>query len=220
MNVRELKDRVYDELAAIAKALSNPHRMEILDVLVQGAFPVEAIAKHTNMSVANTSQHLQTMKSNRLVKVDRQGNFIFYSLYSTKVYEAWVAIRELGFETSAEIERTIADYRKSDPILIPTTAKELMGRIEAGEVILLDVRPEEEYNRGHFHNALSMPLDQLRERIHELSKEVEIVAYCRGALCVMSDEAVTFLEKQGFKVKKLINEIPYWLTNKLSAIYN
>lgn len=218
MNVRELKNRVYDELAAVAKALANPHRMEILDILVQGSFPVETIAQHTNMSVANTSQHLQVMKANRLVKVERRGNYIFYSLYSAKVYDAWIAIRELGCESNTEIERTIVDYRKGDPSLIPTTAIGLIGRIETGEVVLLDVRPEDEYNRGHFHNALSIPLDQLKERIHELSKEVEIVAYCRGALCVMSDEAVAFLEKQGFKVKKLINDMPYWMINKSSVV--
>ena len=220
MNIRELKDKVYDELAAVAKALANPRRMEILDVLVQGAFPVETIAKHTNMSIANTSQHLQTMKNSRLVKVERKGNYIFYSLYSTKVYDAWTAIRELGCENNAEVERTISDYRKGDPTVTPTTAKELIESIEAGEVLLLDVRPEDEYHRGHFHNALSIPLDQLKERIHELSKEVEIVAYCRGPLCVMSDEAVAFLEKQGFKVKKLINDMPNWMVNKLSAVNN
>lgn len=217
MKIRELKDRVYGELASVAKALANPRRMEILDLLVQGSFPVETIAELTDMSVANASQHLQVMKKSRLVRDERKGNFIHYGLYSKKVYEAWVSLRELGCEVNAEIERTISDYKKKDPSLTPTTAQQLMERIEAGEVILLDVRSEEDYNRGHFHNALSIPFEQLKERISELSKETEIVAYCRGALCVVSDEAVKLLEQNGFKVRKLIKDIPDWMGNTIDA---
>ena len=115
---------------------------------------------------------------------------------------------------NTEIERTISDYKKGDPTLTPTTAQQLMQRIEAGEVILLDVRSEEEYNRGHFHKALSIPLDQLKERINELSKDIEIVAYCRGPLCVISDEAVRLLEMNGYKVRKLIKDIPDWMNEQ------
>lgn len=213
MIVRDLKDKVYNELASVAKAIANPRRMEILDILAQGSFSVEAIAEYTNMPIANTSQHLQVMKSNRLVRDERRGNFIYYGLYNKKVYEAWVALRELGCEVNAEIERTISDYKKGNPTLTPTTARQLIERIETGKVVLLDVRPEEEYNRGHFHKALSIPLNQLKERIDELSKDTEIVAYCRGPLCVISDEAVKLLEENGFKVRKLIKDIPDWMND-------
>ena len=210
-NARELKSRVYEELSKVASAMSNPRRMEILDILAQGAFPVETIAEHADMSIANTSQHLQTLKNARLVTTEKRGNYVYYSLINESAFKAWEGIRGLGLELNSEISRLINDYKKGDLTLTPTTGKDLIAQIEAGEVILLDVSSSEEFNRSHIHNALSIPLDQLKDRISELSKEKEIIAYCRGALCLLSDEAVELLKEHGFNVKKLVREIPEWM---------
>ncbi len=219
-DVRILKDKVYEELAKVASAMANPRRMEILDILGQGAFPVEDIAKHSNMSIANTSQHLQILKNARLVTSEKRGNYVYYRIVSERAFHAWESVRDLGVELNSEISKLIADYKKGDPTLIATTGEDLIARIEAGEVILLDVNSEEVFNRAHIHKAISIPLDQLKKRIAELSKDKEIVAYCRGALCLLSDEAVELLRAEGFNVRKLVREIPDWIENYSGIVIN
>lgn len=208
---RDLKNKVYEELSKVASAMANPRRMEILDILAQGAFPVETIAEHADMSIANTSQHLQVLKNARLVQSDKRGNYVYYSLINESALHAWEGIRDLGVELNWEVSKLISDYKNGDKTLTPTTGQDLISQIEAGKVILLDVSSEEDFNRSHIHKALSIPLDQLKERISELSKEKEIVAYCRGTLCLLSDEAVEILKEHGFNVRKLVHEIPEWM---------
>ena len=210
MNKRAFKDKVYSELGRVAKALANAHRMEIVDLLAQGPFSVEQIAQQTDMSIANTSQHLQVLKSARLVEVSRKGNFIFYHLAGEKVFDAWSALRELGMMQNAEVERLMHDFRNSKHQLEQVTMEELLRKIGAEVVVILDVRPEEEFYRGHIHRALSMPVDHLLERLNELPKDKEIIAYCRGPLCVFADEAVALLHGKGFKAKRLEAGFPDW----------
>jgi rhodanese-related sulfurtransferase len=210
MDKRAFKDSVYGELSKITKAISNPHRLEIIDLLAQGPFSVEEIANNTGMSVANASQHLQTLKRARLVKVTRNGNFINYTLAGENVFNALAGLRELGLFYNAEIKKIISDFRKDNGEMKAVTSETLMEMIEKDEVILLDVRPEDEYNRGHIHSAISAPIEKLGQRLKKLPKGKTIVAYCRGPFCVYADEAVTLLKKKGYKALRMDDGFPDW----------
>lgn len=211
MNKREFKDKVYNELAKVTKAIGNPRRMEIIDLLAQAPFSVEKIAEQTSMSIANASQHLQVLKGARLVEISRSGNFIYYHLSSEKVFHAWRALRELGLIQNAEAEKLIRDFYNSRHQLEPVSMEELHKKISSQDVIVLDVRPDEEYQRGHIHRAISIPIEQLSKRMEELNKETEIIAYCRGPLCVYADEAVAMLREKGFEAKRLQEGFPDWV---------
>ena len=210
MDKRAFKDAVYGELSKITKAISNPHRLEVIDLLAQGPFSVEEIANHTGMSVANASQHLQTLKRARLVKVTRNGNFINYSLAGENVFNALASLRELGLFYNAEIKKIISDFRKDNGEKNAVNSEALMEMIEKDQVILLDVRPEDEYNRGHIHSAMSTPIEKLGQYLKRLPKGKTIVAYCRGPFCVYADEAVAMLRKKGFKALRMEEGFPDW----------
>ena len=220
MDKREFKDKVYGELAKVTKAIGNPHRMEIIDLLAQGPFSVENIAQQTGMSIANASQHLQVLKHARMVEVMRRGNFIYYHLSSDKVFKAWRALRELGLEQNAEAEKLIRDFYNARHQLEPVSMQELRKKMEQEEVIVLDVRPEEEYQRGHIHRAISIPIEDLNDRMQELSEKAEIIAYCRGPLCVYADEAVALLREKGYRAKRLKEGYPDWVAIGYPAEYN
>ena len=210
MNKREFKDRVYEELARITKALANPHRLEIIELLAQGDYPVEQIAIQTSLSVANASQHLQVLKTAQLVAISRNGNFIHYRLANTNVFKAWKALRELGVDRIASIEKLVRDFRQSKFKLESVTIDGLIEKIDNGKVTILDVRPEIEYRNGHIANAISIPFDELSDRLRELPKRGEIIAYCRGPFCVFADEAVAMLTKAGYKATRLEEGYPDW----------
>jgi len=210
MDKRIFKDRVYDELAKITKALANPHRLEIIELLAQGDYSVEQISIQTNLSVANASQHLQVLKTAQLVDVTRNGNFIHYRLANINVFKAWKALRELGVERIASIEKLVKDFRKSRFQLESVSIDELLRKIKSGKVTILDVRPETEFKRGHVANSISIPFDQLARRLKELPKRNEIIAYCRGPFCVYADDAVALLNKSGYKAKRLEEGYPDW----------
>jgi rhodanese-related sulfurtransferase/DNA-binding transcriptional ArsR family regulator len=215
MNKREFKDKVYAELAKITKAMSNPHRLEIIELLAQGEFSVEQIANGTNLSVANASQHLQVLKSSQLVDITRQGNFIHYRLANGNVFKAWRALRELGVERIASIEKLITDFRTAKQSLESVTIDQLLEKIKEQNVTIIDVRPEAEFNSGHIPNALSIPIEQLAKRLKELPKRSEIIAYCRGPFCVYADEAIAILVKNGYKAKRLEEGFPDWQAEDL-----
>lgn len=210
MNKREFKDKVYNELAKITKAMANPHRLEIIELLAQGEYSVEEISTQTSLSVANTSQHLQTLKAAQLVEITRNGNFIHYRLANTNVFKAWRALRDLGVERIAAVEKLVKDFRQSKFKYESVTIDDLIKKIESGKVTIIDVRPEVEYNNGHITKALSIPFDQLSKRLKELPKRNEIIAYCRGPFCVFADEAVAMLNKAGYKATRLEEGFPDW----------
>ncbi|ASS50387.1 MAG: ArsR family transcriptional regulator [Candidatus Fluviicola riflensis] len=212
MNKREFKDTVYTELAKVVKAMANPIRLEIIDLLAQGPFSVEQIATNTGQSVANTSQHLQTLKNAKLVKISREGNFIHYSLTDENVFKAWSSLRELGFAYNAEIEKVIQDFRSGhNSGMDAVDAETLQEMLKNDEIVLLDVRPEEEYNRGHIHKAISTPIEKLEIYLKSLSKKKMVVAYCRGPLCVYADEAVALLKDKGYNAKRMDDGFPEWM---------
>ena len=210
MTKREFKDRIYGELASISKALANYHRLEIIELLAQGEFSVERIAIQTELSIANASQHLQVLKASNLVDITRKGTSIFYRLSSPNVFKTWKALRELGVERIASVEKTMNEFRASKFDTESVSIQNLLKHMKGGRLTVLDVRPEDEYNKGHIANAISIPIGQLSSRFKELPKRNEIVAYCRGPFCVFADEAVVLLNKAGYKAKRLEEGFPDW----------
>ena len=210
MNKKDFKNRVYSELSKITKALSNPHRLEIIELLAQGDYSVEQIAVETSLSVANTSQHLQVLKNAQLVDVTRIGNFMHYRLPHTNIFKAWKSIRDLGIERIAAIDKLVDDFRQPKYKIESVSIDELRRRIASGRVTILDVRPETEFNAGHIPNSISIPFDQLKDRLSELPKRNEIIAYCRGPFCVFADEAVAMLIQSGYRAIRLQEGFPDW----------
>jgi rhodanese-related sulfurtransferase/DNA-binding transcriptional ArsR family regulator len=212
MDTRDFKDKVYNELARITKALSNPHRLEIIDFLAQGPASVEKISKQTHLTVANASQHLQALKQAKLTETSKKGNYVFYRLSNNMVYEVWKGLFALGVSQIAEVDKLIHDFRHSRQTLESVTCLELLDKAKNADIMILDVRPAEEYEAGHIAKAFSMPYEQLVQKLKDLPKDKEIVAYCRGPLCVMADEAVDLLKKQGFNARRLNEGFPEWKT--------
>jgi len=209
---RIFKDLLYEQFARIGKALSNGHRLELLEVLAQGEHSVETLAQETGMSVANASQHLQVLRAAQLVDVRRQGIYIYYRLADERVFALWQAMREVGEARIAEIDRIVQTYLHDRSLLQPISAAELLRRLTEGNVILLDVRPAEEYAAGHLPDALSIPVADLEARLSELPQDREIVAYCRGPYCVFADEAVALLRTNGYRARRLEQGLPDWRT--------
>ncbi|MCU7550490.1 metalloregulator ArsR/SmtB family transcription factor [Chitinophagaceae bacterium LB-8] len=222
MDKREFKDKVYSVLSQMVKAMANPHRLEIIDLLGQGERSVEEIARETNLSVANASQHLQVLRQSNLLQVKRKGNFIYYSLAGDNVYKSWKDLREIGLESLAEIDKLIKDFRIQKSSLEAISFDELMTRMKSGKTILLDVRPEVEFNSGHIPGAVNIPIEQFLDRTEKLSKSKQYIVYCRGPFCVFADEAVQILSQEGFKAKRLQEGFPDWKANGLpvSSIQN
>lgn len=210
MNVRDFKNSIYSELASIAKAMANPHRLEIIELLAQGPSPVEYIADNTGISIANASQHLQTLKSARLVRAEKKGKYNFYSLSNPGVFELWQSMRDLGFAQNAQIEKMLQDFRKSRHNMESVSSDELLERIEQGEALVLDVRPSDEYEAGHIASALSIPQKELIEKLKSLPKNKEIIAYCRGPLCAMADDAIKLLQENGYRAARFEAGYPEW----------
>jgi rhodanese-related sulfurtransferase len=207
---REFKDRLFEQFARIGKALASPKRLEILDLLAQGERTVEEIARETAMPVANASQHLQVLKGARMVESRREGLYAYYRLADEAVFRTWQAVRALGETRLAEIDRVVETFLENRDALEAVGAAALMERLSDGNVVVLDVRPEEEYRAGHIPGALSVPVDALEAALQALPKDKEIVAYCRGPYCVFSDEAVTLLRSRGYQARRLAEGLPDW----------
>jgi rhodanese-related sulfurtransferase len=207
---REFKDRLFEQFARVGKALASPKRLEIVDLLAQGERPVEEIAKETAMSVASASQHLQALKAARMVEARREGLYIHYRLSDEDVFRTWQAVRALAESRLAEVDRVVEAYLEDRDALETVDATELMERLSDGSVVVLDVRPGEEYRAGHIPGALSVPVDILEAALQTLPKDRELVAYCRGPYCVFSDEAVALLRARGYRARRLRQGLPDW----------
>jgi rhodanese-related sulfurtransferase len=207
---REFKDRLFGQFARVGKALASPRRLEIVDLLAQGERTVEEIARETAMSVASASQHLQALKAARMVEVRREGLYAHYQLADEDVFRTWQAIRALAESRLAEVDGVVEAYLVDRDALEAVDATELMERLTVGSVLVLDVRPEEEYRAGHIPGALSVPLHTLEAALQTLPRDREIVAYCRGPYCVFSDEAVALLRSRGYRARRLRQGLPEW----------
>lgn len=205
-----LKIRLFTELARVGKALGSASRLELLEVLAQGERTVEALAGAAGLSVANASRHLQLLREARLVEAEREGVFVRYRLAGPEVYELTRSVRALAERRSAEVERIARAYRSDREGLEPIAGSDLAARLRDGTVIVLDVRPAEEFQSGHIAGAVSIPLERLAQEIRRLPRGREIVAYCRGPYCVLADRAVELLRAKGRRARRFTEGFPEW----------
>jgi rhodanese-related sulfurtransferase len=214
---RSFKDELYAEFARIGQALASPRRLEMLDLLAQREWPVEALAREMDQTLANTSQHLQVLLRTRLVEARRQGTRVYYRLAGGDVYRLWQVMRELGEVRLAEVPAVVRRHLGDRPDVQVLNVTELLRRVRAGEIILLDVRPAEEYRAGHLPGARPVPLTELTRTLKTLPKHRELVVYCRGPYCVLSDEAVALLNRKGFRARRLHLGFPDWQARQHAA---
>jgi rhodanese-related sulfurtransferase len=208
--MNDYKDLLYGQFAVIGKALSSHKRLEILDLLCQGERSVEELAHETEMSISSVSQHLQILKTAKMVESRKEGLYVFYHIADETVGEFWRSLRSLAVNRSAELRETIRTALDEKDDLEQVGHQELLERVRRNEVVVLDVRPEVEFRAGHIPDALSVPLGELEKHLSKLPRDREIVAYCRGPYCVMSLEAVGLLRKHGFKARRLEDGFPEW----------
>lgn len=204
------KTALFDAFASVAGALGNGRRVEIVDVLAQGERSVEELAAEISQSVANTSHHLQQLAGVGLVRSRREGRRIFYRLASDRVGDLWAAVREVAERHVAEVHVLADDYLGDRDGIEQVTTPELSERLARGDVVVLDVRPELEYEAGHIPGALSAPLDALESVAAGLPRKREVVAYCRGPYCVYADDAVRLLRARGLNARRLDVGLPEW----------
>lgn len=207
---RPAKDHLFQLIAQVAGAMANPHRLELLDLLVQAPRSVEQLAGTSAMSIANASQHLQRLKRAGLVVGERRGTTIRYRLADPAVARLWTELRSVAVSQLAEVERALDEYRPQRQRFPTITPAELHAGMEHGDVILLDVRPAEEFQAGHLPGAHSLPLDELPARLDELPAEALIVTYCRGPLCVYADEALSQVVASGRRGARLEEGVAEW----------
>jgi rhodanese-related sulfurtransferase len=207
---REAKDGLYAQFGRMAKATSSPRRIELLELLAQTERGVEELARMTGMEVGNTSAQLQVLSRARLVEGRRVGKRVLYRLTDQSVSSFLAALRSLSRARLPEVEAVERAYFGARDELEPVGCAELLERAERGEVIVIDVRPREEYEAGHIPGARCLPLSELEARLHELPPDAEIVAYCRGPYCVLAPQAVEVLRRAAFKARRLADGLPEW----------
>ena len=200
---RVFKDTIYEQFARIGKAVSSPRRLELLDLLCQGPRTVEVLAKESGLTIANASQHLQVLRAARLVDADKEGLYVVYRLADERVCEFFRSMRLLAESRLAEVEQIKRRFLAGRDEMTPVDREKLLRLMREEAVTVLDVRPSVEYNAGHIAGALSIPLKALQQRLSDLPRDQEIVAYCRGPYCVLSVMAVEMLRAQGFNAVRL-----------------
>jgi len=207
---RQFKDELFEQFARTGKALSNGRRLELLELLAQREYTVEELASEAALSVANCSQHLQVLRGAQLVTALRDGLFVRYRLADDQVLRLWLSLRELGETRLAEVSRVVESYLQERETLEAITIDELIARLKRNDVVVLDVRPHEEFRTGHIAAAKSIPIAVLKQRLKEIPKRSTVVAYCRGPYCVFADEAVALLRKHGYQAYRLETGFPEW----------
>lgn len=210
MDPRTLKNHLYEQVARIGGAVASPKRLELIEILAQGEKSVEHLAREASIDVKLASAHLRVLKAAQLVTVRRHGKHRIYSLTAPDVSALWVTLRVLAESRLTELQAVMHGLFTEPERLTPETGRSLLDKIRAGDVVLLDVRPREEYDTAHLPSARSLPLDELEARIAELPRDRIIVAYCRGPFCVMSDTAVRLLRRHGLEARRLAEGVPEW----------
>lgn len=204
------KSQIFEQLAELARVLGQANRLELLEYAAQGERPVERLAQLTGLSVANASQHLQVLRRSRFVRGRREGKQVLYRLGDGPVVELLAALRRYAEHSRAELNAIVADYFVRLDSLEPVSRKDLLKRLKDKSVLLLDVRPDDEFSQGHLPGALNIPLARLGRRLATLPKRTQIVAYCRGPYCVLAFEAVAALRAKGYDARRLEDGFPEW----------
>ena len=210
MTGREFKDLTFQQFANIATAFASPKRLELIDILSQGERDVDTLANETNMNFANTSRHLQILKSSKIVVSRKEGVRVLYNLANEEVVKCWKGLQTLAEKSASEIRETARLFFEERSALTPISSTDLWDKLNKDEVTLIDVRPKEEFLSGHLPDAVSIPLKELKDKFSELHSDKEIVAYCRGPYCVLAAEAAKLLTKQGFNVVILKEDVNSW----------
>jgi rhodanese-related sulfurtransferase/DNA-binding transcriptional ArsR family regulator len=210
MNKRALKDLLYEQVARIGKALASPKRLELLEVLAQGEKTVEALSTELSIDIKLASAHLKALREARLVDSRREGKYIVYRLSGADVSNLWVSMREVAEEHLLELRMAVGQMMAHPDQLSKVDRASLVAQAKRGDVIVIDVRPASEYETAHIPFARSMPLTELERRLAELPRKRDIVAYCRGPFCLLSDEALKLLRARGYKARKILYGVSEW----------
>lgn len=215
---RGVKATLHESFAEVAKAAAHPHRLALLEQLAQGERNVDTLSANVGLTVANTSQHLQSMRRAGLLAARREGKFTFYRLADDSVLALLDAIGAVAERNVAEVKAVVSGYFNARDDMEPVSRRELKQRMAAGTVTVLDVRPAEEFALGHVPGAVNMPTAELKRRLSELPRSKEIVAYCRGPYCVFAFEAVAALRSAGYKARRLEDGLPHWRAAGLPVV--
>jgi rhodanese-related sulfurtransferase len=205
-----MKSLLYEQVARIGKATASPKRLEIIELLCQSEKTVDTLASEAGISVKLASAHLKVLRVARLVEGRKDGRNIYYRLADSNVAEFWIALRTLAEERLLELQAALDSMVTAPRELVPAERRELIARAKAGEIVVIDVRPEPEYRTGHLPYARSLPLRELKLRLDELPKDKPIVAYCRGPFCLMAPQAVEMLQASGFRASRLEDGVAEW----------
>lgn len=218
MNGRDFKSAIFEQFARVAAAFSSPKRVEIIDLLAQGDRTVESISATTGMTVANTSRHLQILRQAGMVFARRDGSHVVYRIADESVIAGYLGLRSLAESRIAEVGQLAVAFFGGVDGAESVGIKELLARSQAGEVVVVDVRPRLEFDAGHLPGALSIPLEELSQRLGELDPNTSVVAYCRGPYCVLAAEAVAQLRAAGLQAERLAEGPPDWYAARLSLV--
>lgn len=209
-NGRQIKNILYEQVARIGKAISSPKRLELIELLCQGEKAVETLAQEASISMKLASAHLRELRNARLVETRRDGKNVFYSLADKRVADFWVNVHSLAEDRLVELQEVLQDLSLLPEELVPNDRESLMKAARKGEVVVLDVRPAEEYLTAHLPFARSIPIGELRQRLDELPRDRPIVAYCRGPYCLMARDAVALLRQGGYRAAHLKEGVAEW----------
>ena len=213
--MREIKNRLYDQVARIGHALSSPKRLELVELLCQGEKTVETLALQADLGVKLASAHLKALRMARLVETRKDGKYVLYRLADPGVADLWVALREQAEERLVELQVALADIATHGDDLRGIDRQSLLRQAASGDVLVIDVRPSDEYEAAHLPHARSLPLAELKKRLAELPKSVPVVAYCRGPFCLMAKDAVELLRKKGYRAVHLADGVAEWRAHGL-----
>ena len=207
---RELRNRLYEQVARIGKAIASPKRLELLDLLGQSEKTVEHVARDAEISVKLASAHLKELKAARLVAARKDGKYVYYRLADPAVSAFWVHARSLAETRLVELQVALSELLTEPDQLRPVRREDLLDQVKQGEVVVVDVRPEAEYRSGHLPFARSIPLAELERNLADLPRDKAIVAYCRGPFCMMAHKAVAMLRQRGYHALRLDDGVAEW----------
>lgn len=216
MNTKTEKQSLYEFVAQVGKAVSSPKRLEILDTLSQCEKTVDSLAKHIGISLKLASAHLQDLKSVSLVESRRDGKCVYYRISNSDVTTFWVGLRTLAEKRLTSMQDVLKGFVGEPSTMTPVDRKTLVAKAKSGDVIVIDVRPKDEFDAGHFPGARSLPLDQLKKALKSLPKNTAIVAYCRGPYCLLAEDAVAILNRKGYRATRLPEGVSEWIAAGLS----